>query len=118
MPQLVMREAIKKGLEEALQNDPNVLILGEDIGAYGGAYAVALADRNSSRFPAYHRLDFSMRRSFEKSWGTLTPFLNVLNIYNQRNPLFYFYEYEQEPPVRSGISMFPVLPTFGLEVAF
>ena len=35
-----MREAIKKGLEEALQNDPNVLILGEDIGAYGGAYAV------------------------------------------------------------------------------
>ena len=40
MPQLVMREAIKKGLEEALQNDPIVLILGEDIGAYGGAYAV------------------------------------------------------------------------------
>ena len=40
MPQLVMREAIKKGLEEALQNDPNVLIMGEDIGAYGGAYAV------------------------------------------------------------------------------
>ena len=35
-----MREAIKKGLEEALQNDPNVLIMGEDIGAYGGAYAV------------------------------------------------------------------------------
>ena len=25
MPQLVMREAIKKGLEEALQNDPNVI---------------------------------------------------------------------------------------------
>lgn len=40
MPELVMREAIKKGLEEALQNDPNVLIMGEDIGAYGGAYAV------------------------------------------------------------------------------
>ena len=40
MPELVMREAIKKGLEEALQNDPNVLIMGEDLGAYGGAYAV------------------------------------------------------------------------------
>ena len=40
MPELVMREAIKKVLEEALQNDPNVLIMGEDIGAYGGAYAV------------------------------------------------------------------------------
>ncbi len=40
MPEIVMREAIKMGLEEALENDPNVLILGEDIGAYGGAYAV------------------------------------------------------------------------------
>jgi pyruvate/2-oxoglutarate/acetoin dehydrogenase E1 component len=40
MPEIVMREAIKIGLNEALENDPNVLMLGEDIGAYGGAYAV------------------------------------------------------------------------------
>jgi hypothetical protein len=44
--------------------------------------------------------------------------VNVLNVYNRRNPLFYFFEYEQTPPVRSGVSMFPVLPTFGLEVTF
>jgi len=83
-----------------------------------GGYGVVLEDRNSSRFPTYHRLDVSMRRTFEKSWGTLTPYLNVLNIYNRHNPLFYFFEYELAPPVRSGISMFPVLPTFGLEVTF
>ena len=35
-----MREAIKRGLEEALERDPNVLVMGEDIGEYGGAYAV------------------------------------------------------------------------------
>lgn len=40
MTELLMREAIKKGLEEALEQDPNVLIMGEDIGEYGGAYAV------------------------------------------------------------------------------
>ena len=34
------REAITSGLEEALESDENVLIMGEDIGAYGGAYSV------------------------------------------------------------------------------
>ena len=39
MTELLIRSN-KKGLEEALEQDPNVLIMGEDIGAYGGAYAV------------------------------------------------------------------------------
>lgn len=40
MPEIVLREALKRGLEEALENDPSVFIMGEDIGEYGGAYAV------------------------------------------------------------------------------
>ena len=40
MPEITFRQAIQRGLEEALQNDPRVLIMGEDIGKYGGAYAV------------------------------------------------------------------------------
>ncbi len=40
MPQIVLREALKRGLEEALDNDPRVFMMGEDIGEYGGAYAV------------------------------------------------------------------------------
>ena len=83
-----------------------------------GGYAVVLEDRNSSRYPTYHRLDVSFRRDFPKSWGTLTPYLNLVNIYNQRNVLFYFFEYDRVPPTRSGISMFPIFPTFGFEVHF
>jgi hypothetical protein len=90
----------------------------EDEGGLVDEYGVVLQQRNRSRFPTYHRLDLSARRTFRKSWGTLAPYVNVLNVYNRRNPLFFFYEYEQAPPVRSGISMFPVLPTFGLEVTF
>ncbi|MDX1645615.1 MAG: TonB-dependent receptor [Longimicrobiales bacterium] len=90
---------------------------GED-GDEDGGFGVVLADRNSSRYPAYHRLDLSFRRTFQKSWGSLTPYLNLVNVYNRRNVLFYFFEYDEEPPVRSGISMFPVLPTIGLEVSF
>ena len=83
-----------------------------------GSYAVLLGERNASRYPVYHRLDVSLRRTSVKSWGTLTPYISLLNVYNRRNPLFYFYEYESTPPVRTGVSMFPLLPTIGLEATF
>ncbi|MBM01394.1 MAG: alpha-ketoacid dehydrogenase subunit beta [Chloroflexi bacterium] len=40
MSEITVRQAIQKGLMEALDSDPNVFIMGEDIGAYGGAYAI------------------------------------------------------------------------------
>ncbi len=81
-------------------------------------FAVVLGPRNGERYPSYHRLDVTFRRTFKPRWGTATPYLQVLNLYNRRNPLFYFYNYDDSPPTRSGISMFPVLPTIGLEVSF
>ena len=80
--------------------------------------AVLLGNRNAERYPNYHRLDLSVRKTFTKKWGTITPHLDVLNVYNRKNVLFYFYQYDKDPPVRSGISMFPFLPTIGLEVVF
>lgn len=80
--------------------------------------AVVLGRRNAERYPVYHRLDAGVRRTFTRSWGTITPFLDVLNVYDKRNVLFYFFELDRTPPTRSGISMFPLLPTVGLEVRF
>ncbi len=80
--------------------------------------AVLLGQRNAARYPNYHRLDVSMRKTFTKKWGTFTPHIDVLNVYNRKNVLFYFYEYEKAPPIRSGISMFPFLPTIGVELTF
>ncbi len=51
-------------------------------------------------------------------WGTGTPYPQVLNVYDRRNVLFYFYNYDRMPPTRSGISIFPVLPTVGVDVTF
>jgi pyruvate dehydrogenase E1 component beta subunit len=39
MTEMILREAVTKALREALEDD-RVFIMGEDIGAYGGAYAV------------------------------------------------------------------------------
>jgi hypothetical protein len=80
--------------------------------------AVLLGARNAQRYPNYHRLDIGFRRTYRKSWGELQPYLDILNVYNRKNPLFYFYEYDRSPAIRSGVSMFPFLPTFGVEVRF
>lgn len=79
---------------------------------------VVLGPRNGERYPAYHRADLSLRRTFERRWGKATPYLQVLNVYNRKNPLFYFYDFSRSPATMSGISMFPVLPTIGVEVTF
>ena len=83
-----------------------------------GGYAVVLGERNAERYPIYHRLDVSLRKTYEKSWGTITPHVDVLNLYNRKNVLFYFYEYDRSPALRSGVSMFPLLPTVGVEISF
>jgi hypothetical protein len=80
--------------------------------------AVVLGARNADRYPAYHRLDVGVRRTFIRRWGTITPHFDLLNAYNRRNVLFYFYQFYETPPTRSGISMFPLLPTAGFEARF
>ncbi|CAN5249468.1 TonB-dependent receptor [soil metagenome] len=83
-----------------------------------GPLTVVLGPRNGQRYPAYHRLDVTLRRPFQPRWGTLTPYLQLLNAYDQRNVLFHFYRYDRTPPTRAGFSMFPFLPAFGVEASF
>lgn len=39
--QFTYREALKQGIREALENDEKVFLIGEDVGRYGGAFAVS-----------------------------------------------------------------------------
>ena len=47
MSRTTYREALRAALAEALERDPRVILVGEDVAAYGGAYAVSkgLAER-------------------------------------------------------------------------
>jgi pyruvate dehydrogenase E1 component beta subunit len=40
MAEITYREALRSALKEKMEGDPRVFILGEDVGAYGGAYSV------------------------------------------------------------------------------
>ena len=91
---------------------------GNDSGFGGRDLGVIIGPRNGSRYPIRHRLDMSVRMSFDKSWGAIIPYANIINVYNQKNVLFYFFQYDKSPPRRNGFSMFPILPTIGVEVKF
>ena len=41
MAAITLLEAIRQGIWEEMERDPSVFILGEDIGAYGGAFKVS-----------------------------------------------------------------------------
>ncbi|XP_047330965.1 pyruvate dehydrogenase E1 component subunit beta-like [Impatiens glandulifera] len=45
--ELLLFEALREGLEEEMDRDPNVCVMGEDVGHYGGSYKVTrgLADK-------------------------------------------------------------------------
>ncbi|MGA8145837.1 MAG: alpha-ketoacid dehydrogenase subunit beta [Candidatus Acidiferrales bacterium] len=42
MMKLTYREAVRAALRKALRSDPRVFLMGEDVGRYGGAFAVSL----------------------------------------------------------------------------
>eukprot|EP01155_Anaeramoeba_flamelloides_P011277 Anaeramoba_flamelloidesa327773_13.p2 GENE.a327773_13~~a327773_13.p2 ORF type:complete len:336 (-),score=38.01 a327773_13:1545-2552(-) len=42
MREITYREAAREGLHEALESDERVFLMGEDVGRYGGSYAVSL----------------------------------------------------------------------------
>ena len=41
MSRITYREAVRQAIREALQKDDHVFLMGEDVGAYGGCYAVS-----------------------------------------------------------------------------
>ena len=132
---LVLRKSVRWGVEAGMRwNFGSGLPFTRAVGGYSfyspslldsgrleidvGQDAVLLGSRNGERYPAYHRLDVSFRKPMRKSWGTLVPYLDVLNVYNRKNVLFYFYDYGIATPERTGVSMFPLLPTIGIEISW
>ncbi|MBD3170143.1 MAG: TonB-dependent receptor plug domain-containing protein [candidate division Zixibacteria bacterium] len=71
---------------------------------------------NSSRYPAYHRLDVRLGYNFE--WFSLpwTIYAEALNAYNRKN--VHYYSYHDIYSEREAIYEMPLMPSFGLSVTF
>ena len=85
-----------------------------DILTENGDLGVILDDaRNGGRLPSYHRLDFSLKRTFEFSkYSKLESVVSVTNAYNRDNIFFV----DRETFER--VDQLPILPSVGLTFTF
>jgi Carboxypeptidase regulatory-like domain/TonB dependent receptor/TonB-dependent Receptor Plug Domain len=88
----------------------------------GGGPVVVYGAPNSARLPAYLRLDAGFRRSYRRRWwgrdGTVTPYVQVLNVLGSRNVVWASPLAEgPDARLRYGPQL-PVLPTVGVEWRF
>ncbi|MEN3045075.1 MAG: TonB-dependent receptor [Candidatus Hydrothermales bacterium] len=70
------------------------------------------------RFPPYHRLDISISKNFKikKISGYLS--LSIINVYNRKNILLYYYDYKKDPPLRKELYQLPFIPSFEIILNF
>jgi hypothetical protein len=67
----------------------------------------------SERLPAFFQLDLRLDRTWKRSWGMLSLFLDVQNVTNRGNPEGISYNYDfSERAYTTGL---PIFPSIGLE---
>ena len=71
--------------------------------------------KNSARLPDYFRSDISWTRDIRLFRLDGKFKFQVINFTNHFNVLLYFWDHSESPSGVSAISMFPILPTFGVE---
>ena len=70
MSRTTYREAVREAIREALRKDERVFLMGEDVGAYGGCYAVSkglLRGIRPGPYPRHAALGIGVRRS--RNWS-------------------------------------------------
>jgi len=68
-------------------------------------------DKNQVRYPSYVRLDASLSRSFYFGNNELDVKLSVYNVLDSKNVFMYYYDYDEEPPIKEPFYMLPRIPS-------
>ncbi len=76
--------------------------------------------RNGFRLLNYHRLDFGVSHTKQKKRYARTWNLSVYNLYNQKNPFFYYADYDNVSNIGSikSITILPFLPNLSWSIKF
>lgn len=97
----------------------------EAIGRYvalnpnGTTFAVALdGEKNTNRLPSYHRLDVGAFYTTRIFGIDSEIYLQIVNVYNQKNVWFRRYQTFKNPAERKDVTMLPFLPTAGISFRF
>jgi hypothetical protein len=75
--------------------------------------------RDAYRMPLSHRLDAHLEKDFRLFGLNGTWYIDVMNVYDQENIVFYTYEYDHDPPLKDGVALLPIpIPSLGVTFRF
>ena len=84
-----------------------------------GEWYVVNGAYNSARYPAYHKLDIRIDRSFDFRNWTLTAYLDVWNVYNRENIFAYYNDVDDNGVIiKTSSGGFPMFPILGVTAQF
>jgi TonB family protein len=100
------------GTFRVVSGNPNTPIVGNAYDARSDSYIPIYGAINSARSGTFHRLDLRIEKTWTFDLWKLALYLDVQNVYNQRNPegTSYNFDYRQN----SVIGGLPVIPSLGL----
>ena len=81
-------------------------------------FVESYGNRNSTRLPAYHRLDFGVNKHKKRKKWDSTLSLGAYNVYNRKNPFFAYLAYEDNQRVAKQVSLFPIIPSISYRIQF
>lgn len=76
---------------------------------------------NTTKFPAYHKLDLSFNYKIKLSKVDINIYANLYNVYNRKNVYAQYVVFpsdKSEPPMLKRISLFPFIPAAGVSITF
>jgi outer membrane receptor for ferrienterochelin and colicin len=76
------------------------------------------SERNSYRYPAYHRLDLSMNFRKKLDWAERTWNISIYNVYNRQNAFYIDVTFLDGKAVAEQTSLFPFLPSISYVLDF
>jgi len=93
-----------------ISGDPTTQVVGSVFDARSGIYVPKYGPVNGQRDPAFQELDLRLEKKWRIGTGSLSAYLDVLNVYNAKNPQGYRYSFDfsKKEPV-SGLGLFPNL---------
>jgi len=92
-------------------HDVNNLNQGIVQGSYYG-------EKNTFRMAAYHRFDISLQLHKQKKYFERTWEISVYNLYNQKNPYFYYVQQQSTRNVLKQVTLFPMIPSISYSIKF
>ncbi|PKN71921.1 MAG: hypothetical protein CVU50_09400 [Candidatus Cloacimonetes bacterium HGW-Cloacimonetes-3] len=87
----------------------------------GEQFQIVYSYKDRERLPSYNRLDLSVKNEWAKSWGTIEPYFEVINVLNHKNVggrnYYIMYDDQGNATLKHADSgQFPLVPFIGVNI--